>query len=261
MYLKQLDKNMKNEVDDFLAGLNNEPKDDPFVQDATDPFAVETKEEKKEEPKEEKSLPFNKDPKVQKFIEKEISKRLAEVKPERTEPQTFKETVTDDEATAVLTRVIGNDTPERVQAIKDFKKVLDGLEEKGAQKALQQIQKKADEEQAEVNKNQERLVEGFENIEEEHGVDLLSSKGQNLRTEFINFITKIAPKDSEGNVTEYPDIEESFKLFKDMKKPEPNTRAKELASRSIGRSNDASIVKKTGNSWKDVDKLFSKLST
>lgn len=254
---------MDNEVDKFLEGLNNEPKDDPFKSEAEDPFAQPAKEEEKEEEvKDEKPLPFHKDPKVQKFIDKEISKRMAENKPSETE-QFVRETKSeDDPLTDVLNRIVGNDTPEKLSAIKDFKKALESRDERVKESALRELQAQGQEErQAEADARAE-LEEGFENIEEEFGVDITSNVpvAKKTRGEFVDFIKLIAPKDSDGQVREYPDLTESFKLFQGMKKQSVQpSRAKELASRSMSRSSDASMAQKpTDNSWSAVEKLFAK---
>lgn len=255
---------MANEVDEFLKGVDDSPKDDPFKPESADPF--QTKEPAKvegEEKKDDKPLPFHQDPKVQRFIQREVEKRLGD-KPTETE-RFVQETANDkeDEISDVLTRIIGNDTPEKVAAIKDFKKVLGNLEEKGAQKALAQIEAQASEERQAEIEAQNELVDGFQAIEDTFEVDLTSNNPQakKERSEFVDFIKRVSPKDEEGQVIQFPDLEETYKLFKETKKPESNNRAKELSSRSMARSSDASNIQATGDkSWKAVDKLFSRLS-
>ena len=256
---------MSNEVDEFLSGLKGEQNGDPFAPQSEDPFenTSATKEVEGETEEDEKPLPFHKDPKVQKFIEKEISKRLSEIKPN--EEQRFKEEVVDkeDEITDVLTRIIGNDTPEKLSAIKDFKKVIMEREDRGAEKALQAIQAQQQEEQ-EVYKEAENEVEqGFENIEETFGVDLDAPQSSKMRNNFIDFVQRISSKDEDGNIVEYPDFTESFQIFQEMnKKTMPsNSRNKELASKSISRGSDASNAPVSGGkSWKDVEKFFNRLN-
>ena len=256
---------MSNEVDEFLSGLKGEQNGDPFAPQSEDPFenTSETKEIEGEKEEDEKPLPFHKDPKVQKFIEKEISKRMEDFKPSETER--FREEIGDkeDEITDVLTRIIGNDTPEKLSAIKDFKKVIMDREDRGAEKALQAIQAERQEEQ-EVYKDAENEVEqGFENIEETFGIDLDAPQSSKMRNNFIDFVQKISPKDREGNIVEYADFTESFGLFQEMnKKAMPsNSRNKELASKSISRGSDASNAPVSGDrSWKAVEKLFGRLS-
>lgn len=254
---------MPNEVDEFLKGLDEVPED-PFKPEA-DPLAPEVKEEVVPEVKkeEEKPVPFHKDPKVTRFIEKAVEKRVSQIKPSET-TQFIKET-TGDDIDDVLTRIIGNDTPEKLSAIKDFKKVLLEREEKGAQKALDQIESKRREEEAEERRAQEELTQGFENIEETFGVDLTSNtaSAKKDRTDFVEFITRIAPKNSEGQVIAFPDLEASYETFQERKKAntQPNTKAKELASRGMSRSADASTVpQNTDKSWAAVERIFSKLT-
>ena len=260
---------MKDEVDNFLDGLNNEPKEDPFKPESEDPFAstkVEDEGDSKDDKAEEK-LPYHKDPKVQKFIEREITKHLESIKP--TESEKFTKEVNnaseEDSISEVLTRIIGNDTPEKVSAIKDFKKALGGMKEEAKQEALNEIKAREDEgRQAEIEA-QEQIESAFEDIEEEFNVDLTSSSptAKKLRSDFVDFIRRIAPKDKDGQVKDYPDFNEAFILFKDMKKEDPTTsRAKDLASRGMSRSGsgDTSSANKPiqDSSWKAVDKFFGK---
>lgn len=248
----------KSAVEDFLGSLNKKEVD-PFK--SSDPFAAKeeavTEVIPEVEEVEEKALPFHKDPKVLKFIEKEVGKRVASVKPVEA---ISKET--DDEITDVLTRIIGNDTPEKQAGIKDLRKVLVGLEEKGAQKALAQLEQQAQAERDKDEKAQQELESSFEDIEESYGVDLSSNTAtaRKTRSEFIDYIRKIAPKNSEGEVVAFPDMSSAFEEFQSKTKPTTN-RAKELASRGMSRSTDASAAPAVADkSWKGVEKLFSKLT-
>lgn len=256
---------MSNEVDDFLNGLENEPKDDPFVPDTKDPFNQEIDpKENSEDEKEEKPLPFNKDPKVQKFIDKEISKRLAEVKPVQNETERFVREQSKDNADEILsslTEIVGNDTPQKINAVKRLRDALANEKQQAVQDALERIQNITQEER-ETERREEaeavnELEEGFEQVEDQFGVDF--STNRKLRDEFIDFIVRVAPKDSDGQVVEYPDFQETYKLFTQVRKV-PNNRAKELSNRSMNRSSDAPTSNQAkGNSWNDVDKLLSTL--
>lgn len=258
---------MTNEVDEFLGDVKTEEKD-VFKSEVEDPLAQPPKEEEKgeekpEEKDEEEKLPFHKDPKVQRYIDKEIERRMP-----KTEVQTFIEDTKkddDDPLLDVLTRVIGNDTPEKISAIKDFKRALDSRDKRVRDEALREIDNRVSEEkEAELQATNE-LIEGFENIEDTFNVDLTSNKptAVSMRKEFVDFIQRIAPKDEDGQVTEFPDLEETFKLFQDIKKGVPTApnRAKDLAARSVGRSGDSTVVKEnTDKSWNGVQKWLDKLS-
>ena len=257
--------NNQNEVDQFLGDLKGEEKN-PFKLEVIDPFAQSDKEEKKDDKKDGKEveLPFHRDPKVQRFIEKEIDKRMSSVEPKIIEREVLASTDTDS-LTDVLTRIIGNDTPEKISAIKDFQIALASREERIRQEALDEIDRRVDEEkEAEIEATNE-LVEGFESIEDTFKVDITSDRPSAVATrkEFVDFIQRIAPKDEDGQVVEFPDLEETFRLFQDTKKgAQPSNRARELASRSIDRSSDSTVTpESTDKSWSAVEKWLNKLSS
>lgn len=255
-----------NEVDDFLTQVSgDDKKDDNFVLDEKDPLSdksekIEDKsDEGSDEDKEEKPLPFHKDPKVLRFIEKEVSKRLAD-KSSDIENAPSKEDE-EDELSNVLVELVGNDTPEKVAIVKKLQKQLTNLEEKGAQRAIAELRKQ---EQAELEAEEEsfnQLVESFDAVEEEFGVDITSNSAlaRKQRSDFVDFIKKISPKDENGDIVQYPDIPEAFKLFQSTQKPADNKRAKDIADRSMKRSSDTSSAPTGGKTWKDIDRIFSKL--
>lgn len=250
---------MPNEVDEFLGDVKGEEKGDPFVVEP-DPLDVKsdsTVDKVVVEDKGDKPLPFHKDPKVQRFIEKEIGKRMKDIKPAEAKEQPS----TEDELTETLTEIIGNDTPQKVAAIKKFRTQLGQLEERGAEKALSELRQRAEDERAEEAKAVEEISNAFDAIEEEFDVDLTSNTtlAKKERSDFVDFIKRISPKDENGDVLQYPDFTETWKLFQSTKKPVDNKKAKDLASRSIGRSSDAGSTPTTGKTWKDVDKIFAKL--
>jgi hypothetical protein len=257
------DKN--SEVDDFLGDIKNDSADDSVFdaskdsvfQDESGPTGpTGTREDNEVKHK----VPFHKDPKVLKFIEKEVEKRTKDLKPQQVVVENKS-----DEIDEVLTRIIGNDTPEKVRAVQDFKKVLLEREEKGAERALEEFQLRVNAEREAEKEAREVLNDGFSSIEETFNVDLTSSvpQARKLRGEFIEFIRQVAPKNDDGDITEYPDFEQTFKVFQELRKKTPvsNQRNKDLASRSMERSGDTTkepVVE--DKSWNAVDRIFSKLT-
>lgn len=242
-------------VDDFLGDLQEEK----LVDD--DPFQTTEQKEKEEElgvdPEPEK-IPFHKDPKVQRYIEKEIEKRLPKEKPVVEE---FKPSNEDFEE--VLTRVIGNDTPERQAAIKDWLRTQSAREEKIIERARslwqQEQQQIAEEEKA----AEDELIQGFENIEDTFSVDITGSSpsARKLRAEFVDFIEKVAPKDSNGDIIEYPDFEQTFEIFQERAPKPSNSKAKDLASRGAARSETAETTKvDSPMNWDEVERAFNKMT-
>lgn len=250
-------------LQEFMAGLG---QTNPNPLESADPFAQKVEEKTEdvveEEEKDEKPLPFHKDPKILRFIEKEVGKRVSTQRP----AEQVTTHAADDEGTALLERIIGNDTPEKVQAVKDFQKYLAGLEDKGAQKALAKLQEQSDQEQEAERKAQDQLEESFEQVEETYNVDLSSNTPQarKTRSDFVDYIRKIAPKNEDGEVASFPDIPAAFEEFQERNKKAPvaPNRAKELASKGIVRSSDATIAPaQTKKDWKSIDKLFANLTS
>jgi hypothetical protein len=252
----------KNAVDEFLEDVNGKaepgtdelgfPNNEDFSKELLgDEPTVEVKEEKEEE---EKPLPFNKDPKVLKFIEKELNKRLNEFKTQL--PDKSKEEIREEseDLVSAFTQIIGNDTPEKVHALKMLDKTVRGLEDK-ALSATRQLEAERQAEQEAITE----LESGLESIEETFNVDLTNNK--KLRAEYLDFIERIAPKDEDGEVVSFPDFQESFKLFKEMKKPQPNMRAREIASKGMTRpSGTPEIASAQDYTWSGVEKMIARLT-
>ncbi len=253
-----MDKNTA--VADFLGEFSNEKEVNPFEDNLKDPFQQQEVVEEAvvpEEVKEEKPLPFNKDPKVQRFIEKEVSKRLADFKPEVPEP---KAEVHDDD---YYVRLIGNDTPEKVAMIREARardeRMLDMAEERAFNRLSQHEQESL---QADQEAEQE-LENAFENIEETYDVDISSNSplAKKTRQEFVSFVERIAPKDRNGDIVDYPDMASAWETFSEIKKATTQpSRAKELANRGMARSSEAPVATQTKRvDWNSVDDMMDSL--
>lgn len=277
MSLNQSDTHMANNkpnsaVDDFLNEVNGNEQDplkveqDPFADTAVEKKEVESPEENSED---EEKVPFHQNKKLQKFIEKEVAKRLSsQPQPqviERVIEKTSEGTMTEDEGMKILTRIIGNDTPEKVQAIQDFRNYLSSLEEKAAEKALEEVNQLSAAEREAENKSLNELEEGFDRIESRFNADLSSDSEQavKLRNDFIDFVRKVSPKNEDGEVVAFPDLESTFEVFQSTRKGPSNNRAKELASRSMSRSVETTDAAKVpqDQSWAAVTKLIDRLKS
>src|SRR6185312_15398211 len=246
----------KTAVQQFLEGTNNESM---FEQPSKDPFeSVEAKEEAvvEDEVKEEKPLPFHKDPKVQRFIEKEVQKKLKDIKlpePEWTE-------VKDEDD--YWTRLIGNDTPEKVAMTKEAKAREERLLQQAEERAFNRLSAKEREEQEADKEAEEELSNAFESIEETYDTDITSNSPQARKTrqEFISFVEKIAPKDKYGEIVDYPDMLSAYETFSEIKKStaQPN-RAKELADRGLRRSSEATVKNEKRVDWNSVEEFMDTL--
>lgn len=254
-----MDKNQQSAVEQFLKDgspemMFEQPKDNVFGE-----AEVITEEAKKED---EKPIPFHKDPKIRKFLEKreeEIKERILASLPKETVTQT-EDGVKDVIDSFAL--ILGNDTPEKINALNALSKSLKGLDEKAIKRAEEKIAQIRNGEIEADKKAEEELESAFDSIEENYDVDLSSnsSKASTLRKEFSTFVEKIAPKDRNGQITGYPDMNNAWETFSEIKKStQTPSRNKELASRSIARSSEAVAVQPKKVDWNTVDDYLDSL--
>lgn len=255
-----MDKN-KTELEQFMGDLANTRNVDPLSDKQEDPFGhLNDKQDLIQEIQEEKPSPFNKDPKVQKFIEKEIAKRLESFKPEPVKP----ETVTEEDD--FYARLIGNDTPEKVAMIKEYKAREERLLGQAEERAFNRLSAREKEALKADQEAEQELENAFENIEENFGVDITSNAplAKKTRQEFVSFVEKIAPKDRNGDIVDYPDMQSAWETFNEIKKATSTpSRAKELASRSMQRSTETSsepVLKRGRTPFSNSDDFIESLS-
>lgn len=249
-----MDKN-KSAVEEFLGDLGGAKETNPFEENPENPFE-EKAEEKVEEVKEEKPLPFNKDPKVQRFIEKELDRRLKDFKVETPQAEVQKEV--DD----YYIRLIGNDTPEKVAMVREAMARDERMLQQAEERALGRLSQKEQETLRADKEAEQELENAFENIEENYDVDITSNNptAKKTRQEFVSFVERIAPKDKNGDVVDYPDMQSAWETFSEIKKATATpSRAKELASRSMARSSEAQVRPEVKSNWDAADAFIESL--
>jgi len=247
----------ENAVDDFLGNVNND-----FSQnDEKNPLEVEVPEEHSEETTQEEQveekLPFNKDPKVQRFIEKELSKRLAGI--EEKINNVSKQGNNQEDEDDFYVRLIGNDTPEKIAFIKEAKLREERREQLSVERAYQKLTEEKQREEAETREVEEQLYNSINEIEETYGVDLTSKDPvvKKTRVDFLKYVEKIAPKDSNGEILYMPDMNSAFETFQELRKrPSSTGRAKDLASRGTSRSGDVSNTPTQRITFDNIDELI-----
>lgn len=238
---------MPQEKNEVLDILNGEETPEPF-KEAVVP-SPEDEPEKDDEP-----LPFHKDPKVQRYIDKQVEKAL---KDRPSEERKFRQEVKDEiDLPPALVKLVGNDTEEKREALRDLAKHLDSLTDRAKDKFIEEVRQQEREQAAKDKAVLDELNAGFEAIEEQHGFDLHADKKQ--REAFLEYLKKISHKNADGEIDAFPDIPAAWETFQERAKPTAS-RAKELASRGLTRSNDASTPAPQGRSWKDVERYFEKL--
>jgi len=211
----------------------------------------------KPEVKDEEVLPFHKDPKVKRYIEKELDKRITALQERPIVPQ---EVITkSDEFKDVIdsfTAIIGNDSPEKVNALNSLQKALAGLDERAVKKAEDKILEIRNREIEAEKRAEKELEDAFDAIEDTFSVDLRSNS--KVRKDFLSFAEKIAPKDREGNIIDYPDMLSAWETYESIKRNVPS-RAKELASRSMTRPTGSEVPAQKGVGWSAVDEYLESL--
>lgn len=240
---------------DSVASFLNE------VSEPRDLFKEETvaEETAEEEVKEDKPTPFHQDPKVQRYIDKQVEKALKDKNP--TVENQFKKDIEDINLPSSFVKLVGNDTPEKLEVLKDLSNYFSTLKGEAKQDFIREMQEKEQQKVEADKKAQQELDNYFDEIEETYSVDLSSNSApaKAMRSQFIDYVRKIAPKDENGEVTGFPDLVASFEEFQEKNKRPAATRAKELANRGMTRSSDTSTGVPQGRSWKDVDRFFDTL--
>ena len=246
---------VKSAVQQFLEGT--EPSQDVFSnlenQEGADASEI------KEEPKTEKPLAFHKDPKIQRYLEKrerEMEERIRSSIPtheEKNEDQ-FKE------AMDSLTAVIGNDTPEKVNALNALQKALAGIDQRAVQRAEERVMEIQAKEEEGLYEAHEELESSLDAIEESYDVDITSPKSTELRSKFLSYVEKIAPKNKEGEITEYPDMLAAWETFNEIQKAtQTPSRSKELANRGLSHSAGTQVRPQERLTWDSVHNMIDNL--
>ncbi len=245
-----MDKN-QSAVENFLKGTEQQAVS--FEQPSKDSFEIVTEPEE-EVVEKEKPVPFHQDPRVHKFINREIEKRLKDIK--IPEPERQNDTKEDDD---YYTRLIGNDTPEKVAMIREAKARDERMLEQAEERAFNRLSEREQEEFVAEKDAEDELTNAFESIEETYDVDISSNSPQARKTrlEFVSFVEKIAPK-RDGVIVDYPDMDSAWETFSEMKKSSTQpSRAKELASRSMSRSAETtSTANQKRVDWNAVDEMM-----
>jgi DNA mismatch repair ATPase MutL len=248
----------KSAVDDFLKDLNDESKGDLFNTDEKDPLEDPKKPEDVEGTEDDdKKVPFHKNPKVMKFVEKQIKKAMESYKPAAADAPRQESKTDSDEVTKTLEAIIGNDTAEKRAAVEYLRSLGDKASERAIEKMRKEQEEKERQQSEEDKEALEELESGIEEIEENYNVDF--DKNPKQLDAFKEYLLELAPRRN-GVIVGFPNIPAAWKEFAEKSK-RPNTRAKDFAARSVARPGDSTAApQSTDHSWDAVDRMLSKLS-
>lgn len=131
---------------------------------------------------------------------------------------------------------------------------LAGIKEESRQAAIESIAERENKETQEFKEAGSFIDSSLESLEDQYNVAFYGSKkADNLRSEFLQFVEDISPKDEDGNLKEYADFDRSFETFMTLhtKEKPDNSRQREIASRSMQRSqsNTSQVRKVVSSGW------------
>lgn len=252
------------ELQSFFDGLEKDNSNDkPF--DVNDLFNKEETKQEEEVTKDteetipvEDNIPFAKNPKLEKYIQRQAKKMFQEELSKMGTPsevETFKKEVAPDYGSnppAEWTMAYGDNDQAKQAWILQQKLIAQAVEE-AEQRALSKFQAISQEEKQAQKQFESYISDSLENLEDEYGVDLTSNspKAKKERADFLELVGKLSPKDSEGNVTGYADFNEAFSLYRSIKGKEAQSEVtnekKQLASRSMAKSTDVAIKQPIGD--------------
>lgn len=226
----------KSEVEEFLGEIKgNENETDPFNEKAQveAPVEGEKKEEEEVEP-----LKNRRHRRLETQLQAEREANIEQAAIIRTLKETdkFRSETGSDDLDAELARIYGTETPEQKQASQILQKAFHRYGEQAETRALEKYKALQDESAKEQRENETFIDSQFEEIEDEFNYDLTSNapSARKARTELIDLVAKLSPKDSDGNIIEYADFGSAFEILQQSKTKD--TRAKDLGSRSMVKS-------------------------
>lgn len=237
----------KSELDQFLGDIPNDntAKIDPHVEV---PEVKENKTPEQEASQGEEPRKNRQHRRLEEQLrkEREANILLAERLKVASEAQRFSQE-TGGEVDPRLARAFGT-TEEGKEVSKLFAEVLKETTKKAKEEALREIEER----QAKLidqQKQFESVIDSeLESIEDQFNVDLTSNSpaAKKTRSEFLEIVQKLSPKDEDGSITSYADFGSAFELYQNSKaKDNPSTtRQKEIASRSMQSSSSITTGEK-----------------
>lgn len=239
------------ELSKFLESVEPKPFDKSalFAPEPPTPPKVEEPEPIVEIKAEEKKIPFNEDPKIQRFIEREVERKLGQYQAPVEKPKSKHSVVSAFEA------IIGNDKPEKVQALDALNETLSEYASK-AERA-EQIALEREQEMVQEAEIDNQFDNGFASIKSNFNVDLDAQP--KVKAQFLDFVKTIAPRDEDGDITDLPNFAGAFEAFKKMSsQPSASALAKTFASRTVQNNGGTPAPQSQPINWKTIDKMFNR---
>lgn len=146
-----------------------------------------------------------------------------------------------------IERIYGTNSPEAAEATELLKNALKSVEDRATERAVTTLREEQAAVQAAQRKEEKRLDDMAEDIEDQFNVDLTSPAAAEVRKGFYRQLERMSPKDSDGNITEYADHVAVWEDYQARTKKQPDNRAKALSSRSMTASGQAAAGNPTAD--------------
>ena len=222
---------MPNEQQEFLKSLETDQQQtDPFATEAP-PEASEEHNEEEQESDEERTNRRERRLQAKLTAERESSIALAARLEALTEAQRARTESEPAEYMKSIERIYGTGSPEATEATELLKTAMMGVENRATERALELFREEQERAESAVANEEKALDTMVEEIEDEVGADMdaQTKKG------FFQLLEKLSPKDRDGNIVAYADHHAVWEELQARRQPK-DTRAKDLASRSMARS-------------------------
>lgn len=223
-----------NESEQF-ANENESVLNQPLVSEPETVPEEKVDEEPEEDPKNRTERRLREKLDKERIANIELNARLSTL----SEVQKLRESAPDDYLSSVE-KIYGTDSPEATAATELLKTALRSVEERAKNSALEEFRSERAREQEEVRQASERLDSFIEEIEDEHNVTF----SPQMQKSYFTLLEKMSPKDSDGNIVEYADPHAVYEIFSEKLQKRTDSKAKDLASRSMvsGNSGSASVI-------------------
>lgn len=237
----------KSEIDSFFEGLPSEDKklQDVFGDKAPEEIVAEVAPEK--EPEERKN---RRQRRIEEQLRSERDANIAlteRVKVLAEQKALEREAKADGTIDPDLLRVFGT-TDEGKEIARIMSSKIDQATTAAEDRALQRFAAQQAQLIEEQKKHESEIDSQLESLEDAHNIDLTSNApaAKKARSEFLELVQSISPKDEKGQITAYADFDNTFDLYQKMRTKEtPPSRAKEIADRSMQRSGQVDSLEKT----------------
>ena len=139
-----------------------------------------------------------------------------------------------DEVDPLLLQLYGSEERGKEAAL-IHQKLIDSAVEKAREQALQEFNANQSARLREEQEAQAAIDSAFETVEDTYNVDLTSNSpaARKARTEMLELLERLSPKDAEGNIKEYADMSAVYDVYQSTRKESASTRQREAASRSM----------------------------